>query len=77
MDPTSLGDTYMAAYVTKRMETLDPETCGIFASNSINNETVKNRSLPRKQINGKQTSSRNLILLKNLKLCSISGKIFD
>jgi sugar/nucleoside kinase (ribokinase family) len=32
MDPTGLGDTYMAAYVTKRMEKYDPETCGIFAS---------------------------------------------
>ena len=32
MDPTSLGDTYMAAYARKRMETSDPETCGIFAS---------------------------------------------
>jgi sugar/nucleoside kinase (ribokinase family) len=32
MDPTGLGDTYMAAYVTKRIETSDPETCGIFAS---------------------------------------------
>jgi sugar/nucleoside kinase (ribokinase family) len=32
MDPTGLGDTFMAAYVTKRMETSDPETCGIFAS---------------------------------------------
>lgn len=32
MDPTGLGDTYMAAYATKRMETSDPETCGIFAS---------------------------------------------
>lgn len=32
MDPTGLGDTYMAAYATKSMETSDPETCGIFAS---------------------------------------------
>jgi sugar/nucleoside kinase (ribokinase family) len=32
MDPTGLGDTYMAAYVTKRTEKSDPETCGIFAS---------------------------------------------
>ncbi len=32
MDPTGLGDTYMAAYVTKRMEKYDPETGGIFAS---------------------------------------------
>jgi sugar/nucleoside kinase (ribokinase family) len=32
MDPTGLGDTYMAAYVTKRMEKSNPETCGIFAS---------------------------------------------
>ena len=32
MDPTGLGDTYMAAYATKRMETSDPKTCGIFAS---------------------------------------------
>jgi sugar/nucleoside kinase (ribokinase family) len=31
-DPTGLGDTYMAAYATKSMETSDPETCGIFAS---------------------------------------------
>jgi sugar/nucleoside kinase (ribokinase family) len=31
-DPTGLGDTFMAAYVTKRMDTSDPETCGIFAS---------------------------------------------
>lgn len=32
MDPTGLGDTYMAAYVIKRMEKSDPETCGLFAS---------------------------------------------
>ena len=32
MDPTGLGDTFMAAYIDKRMETSDPETCGIFAS---------------------------------------------
>ncbi|MEN6574274.1 PfkB family carbohydrate kinase [Methanobacterium aggregans] len=32
VDPTGLGDTYMAAYATRRMETLNPETCGIFAS---------------------------------------------
>ena len=32
IDPTGLGDTYMAAYVSKRMETFDPETSGIFAS---------------------------------------------
>lgn len=32
VDPTGLGDTYMAAYASKRMETSDPETCGIFAS---------------------------------------------
>jgi hypothetical protein len=32
MDPTGLGDTYMAAYAAKRTETSDPETCGIFAS---------------------------------------------
>jgi len=32
MDPTGLGDTYMAAYATKRIETSNPETCGIFAS---------------------------------------------
>ena len=32
MDPTGLGDTYMAAYVIKRMESSDVETCGIFAS---------------------------------------------
>ena len=32
MDPTGLGDIYMAAYATKRMEKYDPETCGIFAS---------------------------------------------
>ena len=32
MDPTGFGDTYMAAYVIKRMESPEPETCGIFAS---------------------------------------------
>lgn len=32
MDPTGLGDTYMAAYVIKRMEKSDPESCGLFAS---------------------------------------------
>ncbi len=32
MDPTGLGDTFMAAYVIKRMETSDPEICGNFAS---------------------------------------------
>lgn len=32
MDPTGLGDTYMAAYAFKRIESSEPETCGIFAS---------------------------------------------
>ncbi len=32
MDPTGLGDTYMAAYTAKWMETLSPKSCGIFAS---------------------------------------------
>jgi len=32
MDPTGLGDTYMAAYSAKRMETSSPKSCGIFAS---------------------------------------------
>jgi len=32
MDPTGLGDTYMAAYATKRMLSSKPKTCGIFAS---------------------------------------------
>jgi sugar/nucleoside kinase (ribokinase family) len=32
MDPTGLGDTYMAAYATKRLVTSNPETCGNFAS---------------------------------------------
>lgn len=32
IDPTGLGDTYMAAYVTKRQESIDPKKCGIFAS---------------------------------------------
>lgn len=31
-DPTGLGDTYMAAYARKRMETSNLETCGIFAA---------------------------------------------
>jgi sugar/nucleoside kinase (ribokinase family) len=31
-DPTGLGDTYMAAYVSRKMEKIDPETCGTFAS---------------------------------------------
>ncbi|WJI09027.1 carbohydrate kinase [Methanobacterium sp. CWC-01] len=32
VDPTGLGDSYMAAYACKRLETPDPEKCGIFAS---------------------------------------------
>ncbi|MEN6329500.1 MAG: PfkB family carbohydrate kinase [Methanobacteriaceae archaeon] len=32
VDPTGLGDSYMAAYACKRLERSDPEKCGIFAS---------------------------------------------
>lgn len=32
VDPTGLGDSYMAAYACKRLESHDPEKCGIFAS---------------------------------------------
>lgn len=31
-DPTGLGDTFMAAYSAKKLESNDPELCGIFAS---------------------------------------------
>jgi sugar/nucleoside kinase (ribokinase family) len=32
VDPTGLGDTFMAAYAVKKLETDDPEECGKFAS---------------------------------------------
>ena len=32
IDPTGLGDTYLAAYAIKRQESKDPLECGIFAS---------------------------------------------
>lgn len=32
VDPTGLGDTFMAAYTLKKMETDNPERCGKFAS---------------------------------------------
>lgn len=32
IDPTGLGDTFMAAYAARRIESDDPEDCGIFAS---------------------------------------------
>jgi sugar/nucleoside kinase (ribokinase family) len=32
MDPTGLGDTFMAAYASKRVENYSPKSCGIFAS---------------------------------------------
>ena len=32
IDPTGLGDTYLAAYASKRQESKDPIKCGIFAS---------------------------------------------
>jgi nucleoside kinase len=32
IDPTGLGDTYLAAYAIKRQESKDPLKCGIFAS---------------------------------------------
>ncbi|HML05730.1 MAG TPA: PfkB family carbohydrate kinase [Methanobacterium sp.] len=31
-DPTGLGDTYMAAYAARKVETEDPKKCGIFAA---------------------------------------------
>lgn len=31
-DPTGLGDTYMAAYATRKLEIEDPKKCGIFAA---------------------------------------------
>lgn len=31
-DPTGLGDTYMAAYSARKLETNDPKLCGLFAS---------------------------------------------
>lgn len=32
VDPTGLGDTYLAAYAFRRQEVSDPRECGIFAS---------------------------------------------
>ncbi|MBP1946678.1 PfkB family carbohydrate kinase [Methanobacterium petrolearium] len=32
VDPTGLGDTYLAAYAFKKQESSDPQECGIFAS---------------------------------------------
>ena len=32
VDPTGLGDTYLAAYALRRQEVSDPRECGIFAS---------------------------------------------
>lgn len=32
VDPTGLGDTFMAAYAVKKLETDDPEKCGRFAA---------------------------------------------
>lgn len=32
VDPTGLGDSYLAAYAFRRQETRDPSECGIFAS---------------------------------------------
>ncbi|MBI5681283.1 MAG: carbohydrate kinase [Methanobacterium sp.] len=31
-DPTGLGDTYMAAYTARKLETDNPKLCGLFAS---------------------------------------------
>ncbi len=31
-DPTGLGDTYMAAYAARKLETDNPQKCGLFAS---------------------------------------------
>jgi hypothetical protein len=31
-DPTGLGDTYMAAYAARKLETEDPKKCGMFAA---------------------------------------------
>lgn len=31
-DPTGLGDTYMAAYAARKLDTDDPYNCGLFAS---------------------------------------------
>ncbi|MEN4006257.1 MAG: PfkB family carbohydrate kinase [Methanobacteriaceae archaeon] len=31
-DPTGLGDTYMAAYAARKLETENPEKCGMFAA---------------------------------------------
>ena len=32
VDPTGLGDTFMAAYAVKKLETPDPVECGRFAA---------------------------------------------
>jgi sugar/nucleoside kinase (ribokinase family) len=32
VDPTGLGDSYLAAYAFRRQEVSDPHECGIFAS---------------------------------------------
>ncbi len=53
MDPTGLGDTYMAAYARKRMETSDPENMWNICFNGFYNETGKNRCISRKHYNGK------------------------
>ena len=56
-DPTGLGDTFMAAYSAKKLETEDPESCGIFAAavSVIKLENIGpfkgNRDLIKKRMN--------------------------
>ncbi|WP_414469196.1 PfkB family carbohydrate kinase [Methanobacterium sp. ACI-7] len=41
-DPTGLGDTYMAAYTARKLETDSPQMCGIFAA-AVSSLKLENR----------------------------------
>ncbi|MGB9938110.1 MAG: PfkB family carbohydrate kinase [Methanobacterium sp.] len=52
-DPTGLGDTYMAAYTTRKLEIDNPRTCGIFAA-AVSSLKLENK--------GPFTGNKKLIL---------------
>lgn len=57
VDPTGLGDTYLAAYAFRRQEVSDPHECGIFASvvSSLKLEKKGAFHGSRKQIENKRS----------------------
>lgn len=67
VDPTGLGDTYLAAYAIKRQESKDPLECGIFASTISSMKLEKKGAFRGNQIQIDQRINEHKNLIKNIK----------